>query len=506
MFKFLIDTNVLIGLEDNRIIDERFSNLTRLCAIYNIGIFVHSANVDDIQRDSRPDRREITTSKLSKYRKLDGIFERTKSELEADYGKIGSLNDHCDTRLLDALRIGVVDFVVTEDNGLLRRAERAGLRSQAMNVVEAVSWIKRSFDDLPVDLPFVIDKHAYEIDLRDPFFDSLRSDHDFDRWFREKCVAEHRKCWVLEVSGEFAGLVIWKYEDHSSASTSYIGKRILKLCTFKVSDKFRGERFGEQLLKKALWFAQNNSCDLIYLTAYPRQEALRSLLSYFGFEETKKKSDGEIFLEKRIFQKPPRLSSNLSVFDWMRIHYPRVRDDSAVRKFVIPIRQEYHKVLFPEIDFRNDLQQSLVDNLTAARTPGNTIRKIYLCRAKTMEIRSGDLLFFYESKGKGAGRQAITSVGVVEAVSDAQSFVDLVRRCGERSVFAAKELEALGASRDRPVKCIDFLLTRHLDEPVPLNRLISSGVFNRAPPQSIARLNIARYPQLKAQLNLGFEF
>jgi len=506
MFKFLIDTNVIIGLEDNRIIEERFSDLVRSCANNNIGMFVHSANVDDIRRDTKLDRRAITASKLNKYRKLEGIIERTRPELEEDYGKIRSVNDHCDARLLDALRIGVVDFVVTEDNGLLKRAEKSGMRNQTMNVVEAVSWIKRSFDDLPVDLPFVIDKHAYEIDLRDPFFDSLRRDYDFDRWFREKCIAEHRKCWVLEVSGEFAGIVIWKYEDHLSAATSYAGKRIIKLCTFKVSDKFRGERFGEQLLKKALWFAQNNSCDLIYLTAYPQQAALRSLLNYFGFEETKTKSNGEIFLEKRVFQEPPKLASNLSVFDWMRVHYPRIRDDSAVRKFVIPIRQEYHKVLFPEIDFSDSFQQSLVESMALARTPGNTIRKIYLCRAKTMEMRSGDLLFFYESKGRGRGRQAITSVGVVEAVSDARSFVELVRRCGERSVFAAKELEALNASRERPVKCVDFLLTRHLDKPLPLSLLLSSGVFNRSPPQSIARLNIARYPQLKAQLNLGFKF
>ena len=53
------------------------------------------------------------------------------------------------------------------------------------------------------------------------------------------------------------------------------------------------------------------------------------------------------------------------------------------------------------------------------RTPGNTIRKVYLCRAKTTRIRPGDLLFFYLSKhGEYAAAQSITTVGVVEQVTN----------------------------------------------------------------------------------------
>jgi hypothetical protein len=49
------------------------------------------------------------------------------------------------------------------------------------------------------------------------------------------------------------------------------------------------------------------------------------------------------------------------------------------------------------------------------RTPGNTIRKVYLCRAKTTLLRPGDILFFYMSKDESyAASQSITTVGVAE--------------------------------------------------------------------------------------------
>jgi hypothetical protein len=35
-------------------------------------------------------------------------------------------------------------------------------------------------------------------------------------------------------------------------------ERILKVCTFKMKREYQGEKFGEQLLKKILWFAQGN--------------------------------------------------------------------------------------------------------------------------------------------------------------------------------------------------------------------------------------------------------
>src|ERR1700730_15408199 len=95
----------------------------------------------------------------------------------------------------------------------------------------------------------------------------------------------------------------------------------------------------------------------------------------------------------------------------------------VVRKFCVPIQPDYHRRLFPEIAFGRDLplfpkeEFGLILAHGQERTPGNTIRKVYLCRAKTTRIRPGDLLLFYMSKDdRYAASQSITTVGVVEQV------------------------------------------------------------------------------------------
>jgi hypothetical protein len=64
-----------------------------------------------------------------------------------------------------------------------------------------------------------------------------------------------------------------------------------------IAEKYLGEKFGELLLKKALWFAQHNKYDLTYLIAYPKQAFLIDLLSYYGFKRTKTRPNGELVLE-----------------------------------------------------------------------------------------------------------------------------------------------------------------------------------------------------------------
>ena len=55
-----------------------------------------------------------------------------------------------------------------------------------------------------------------------------------------------------------------------------------------------------------------------------------------------------------------------------------------------------------------------------------------------------------------------------------------------------------------PVKVIDFLLMGHFDPAIPLDQLLEDGVFRRWPPQSITRLDEARFAKLRERLNFGF--
>ena len=59
-YKFLIDTNIVIGLEDNRPVDAGLTELTRRCSTNGVRLFVDGAVDDDIRRDTDLARRAVT--------------------------------------------------------------------------------------------------------------------------------------------------------------------------------------------------------------------------------------------------------------------------------------------------------------------------------------------------------------------------------------------------------------------------------------------------------------
>jgi ribosomal protein S18 acetylase RimI-like enzyme len=510
-FKLLVDTNVVIALEDPQPVEASLAELFRLCNEYSVGLFVDGANYDDVARDRDDHRRQVTLSKLGKFQKLRGIRMPADAALVSRFGAIRSENDRSDVRLLATLDSKAVDFLVSADIGLHKRAERASLDSSVLTVEEALTWLKQSFATKSVALPHIIERKAYELSQNDAMFASLRLDYPlFGQWF-DKCKREHRDCWVLEIDGEVAGLVIRKDEKHADAQTTHRGPKILKICTFKVREEFQGEKFGELLLKQILWYAQQNSYDLTYITAFPKHAFLIELLRYYGFHETETLESGELVLEKPLLKGPlPPLSQ--TAFDFDRTHYPRFHDGPSINKFCIPIQADYHRRLFPEIAFGRELPLFPTETFGPilsrgeSRMPGNTIRKVYLCRAKTTRIRPGDILFFYMSKDERlAATQSVTTVSIAEQVTNVSNTDDLIRLTAKRSVFSAEEMDGMGAKPSDPVKVIDFLLVGHLQPALQLKTLINAEVFNNRPPQSIAQFSEDRYEALKAFVHLGFD-
>ena len=142
-FKLLVDTNVVIALEDPQPVQASLAELIRLCNEHSIGIFVDGANFDDVARDRNDQRRKITLSKLEKFQRLRNIPLPDEPALVARFGAIKNDNDRSDVRLLATLESKAVDFLVTADIGLHKRAEKASLDtgvqpSRSADVVKAI--------------------------------------------------------------------------------------------------------------------------------------------------------------------------------------------------------------------------------------------------------------------------------------------------------------------------------------------------------------------------------
>lgn len=511
--KLLLDANIFIALEDPKIVPPMVAALSQKAYLYGISLYLDESCVEDIQRDPNLERRRATLSKIQKFPILTQVAHRARALQESRFGTINSENDRCDVQMLDTLDLGVVDFLVTEDVGIHKRAARAGLRERIFGAQEALAWIQRTFEPKEFRLRNIVARKAHQISIEDPIFGGLRKDYvGFDKWFA-KCRKEHRNCWIVEIDGMLAGLVIYKDETHAKAGTSHGGPRILKICTLKMKSEYQGEKFGEQLKKKILWFAQGNNYDLVYLTVFPKQEILITLLETFGFRVTRQQSNGELVMERPMLKGDlPLLSDRDNVLAFDLNSYPRFFDGPWVGKYVIPIQPDFHKILFPEIAEAPDLplfpdeRFIVTDRRGSGRTPGNTIRKVYICRSPTRSLAPGDVALFYLSKTAELVRsQSITTVGIIEQARLAESASDLLRLVGRRSVYSRESLEAMNPTSESPVLVIDFLLNGHFNPCVYLDALIESRVFVGKPPQSIKRIKEEAYGGLQTFARVAFE-
>lgn len=500
---YLIDTNILIGLEDHHKVEAAYARFHALASEHKADIYVHEAAKDDIARDQNVERRNISLSKIAKYRVLKKRHGLTAAELQNAFGPLKKPNDVVDATLLHALESDASDFLVTQDKGLHERAQArsADLARRVLFVADATELLIQTYEPKAVPIRHVAEVKAHEIDHRAPFFGSLRDGYpEFDDWWRKKCVKQHRSCWVVYDDvhrAGLAGLIVRKDESANDTDAVSSAEKILKICTFKVAPESRGVKLGELLLKQVLWYAQANEYDLAYLTTYEDQASLMDLLEYYGFKNAGANQNGE-FIYERVFSPdalPP--TEDVAPFDRARQNYPRFPFSEDTRGFGIPIKEGYHDTLYPDL-FAG------ASGAEAPTRPGNTIRKVYLCRAQSQLGPPGSLLFFYKGVSKEPPSQAITALGILESMKLAHSTKDLMQMTGGRSVYSKEELEAWSATPERPVKVINYLLAAYVDPPVSLNELEDMGVVNRHPPQSIYELRHDLLAGLVARSNLGF--
>ncbi|MCG8317098.1 MAG: GNAT family N-acetyltransferase [Pseudomonadales bacterium] len=511
---FLLDTNIILPLEDNKPLDKPLSEFIQLCGEHHINILIHEGSLEDINNDKDQERKAITLSKVNKFTICKGVVAPGRKELEKLYGHIDKSNDYIDCRLLHAVdQVGIADFLLTQDQGLHKRAKNNDIADKIFTIDDALDWIKRTYTPKQVVLPKVKEKYCHEIDRNDPIFNTLRDDYaGFDEWFKS-CCKKRRKCWVIEEEGKLVGIIIWKHEpvEEIGDLKSFNPKKVFKICTFKVSPAFRGERFGEQLLKQVLWYAYKNGFDLCYLTVFAKKHVfLTRLIELYGFSKAYD-VEGEDYYIKRFLPVDP--AQTLSPISYLNNYYPSFRDDSQVSKFIIPIRPEFHEILFPEK--RQVYQESLFNSdgtITSGESetyvPGNSIRKVYLTRAPCKRICPGDIIIFYMSKGDNyTYAQSVTTLCVVEDVKRVTNLDELIKITAKRSVYTIDQLEAHinhCLNNNKSLTVINFFVCGHFLNPVRLSTLKEVGVINGHPPQQPQQIHEPNYRYLTDLMELVF--
>ena len=475
MLRFLLDANVLIPLEPTSPTGlERDTALAvqvvQRAAQLGFHLLVHPATIQELATDRDPARRITRQVLLAKYQELT-----QPPGIERVEGVLGVVerqsNDWTDHLLLAALVADAVHYLVTNDDGMHRKARRLGVSpDRVLTIADALALLGTLASSPQRPPPQVAVRALHSLRGDDPIFESLRSDYPrFDQWLT-KVSREGREAWVIESpGGRCAGICIWKSDDDEFR----FGGKVMKLSTFKVAEEHRGRRYGELLLKTVFTELRANRYDHVWLTVFERHTALITMLEDFGFERHDIETPlGELVMVKHL--KPTDDALHDSVQYHRRFGPPAVHPSLPGGVYVVPIRPRYHTRLFPDHD--RQPPRLLPDDDPF----GNALRKAYLSQSGIKPLPPGATILFYRSDDW----QGISAVGVVEESRRSDDASEVAAFAGQRTVYSFEEIEAMSGGG---ALAILFRQDRLLDPPWPLDELVTAGVLNAAP-QSITQV------------------
>lgn len=482
---FLIDTNIFIAAEprDDGDVEsgaEAVAELLRRISEAGHAIEVHPAGLIDIDRDGDQSRRHARQIQQAKYVTLPSpppIPEAWKAAAAWDDGD----NDHVDLQHLAALEAHAASFLITEDRKLHRRAAALGLDDRVVTISAGLALLRTLHDEPARPPPTVERVLAHTLAPDDPIFTRLRKAYhpDFDDWFA-RVREQRRTAFVIRSSdGPLAAVALVKVEPEGNDAR--LDGRVMKISTLKVAEDAVGSRRGELLLKALFTEAAQLGVDGIYLTVFADDHpALVATISQFGFARMPHVTT----LNEQIFGK--RLATPVGVSsgapeDALGYHIqlgPPALHPTQGELHVVPITPAYSTRLFPD----------------AAREPqlfepapyGNALRKAYLSRSPTRQIRAGDCLAFYESaSGRGGTPRGLFAIGVVERPMVSSEAEDIAEAVGTRTVYSMPEIQNMAQGAE--VLALIFRQDRVLDPEVPLTELAAHGAL-AAQPQSITKV------------------
>lgn len=288
----------------------------------------------------------------------------------------------------------------------------------------------------------------FEINLDDPFFDSLKEDYqEFESWFRRK--AAEPAFIIEEDDGLLVAFLYLKVEEGEveDVTPPLPSRRRVKIGTFKINP--HGTKLGERFIKKSFDFAIANNADELYVTVFEQHQALIRIFRRYGFSQVAEKTTQngtELVLARRID----------AVQNDVVLDYPLVKVSKA-RKYLLAIYPEFHTRLLPDSILNNEHIDILKD---VSHT--NSIHKVYICFMDVGVLKRGDALITYRtSDGQGPARfrSVVTSLCVVEEVQSRYQFKDFqhfVEYCAPHSVFSRRELHTWWNKRTTNLYTIRF--------------------------------------------------
>ena len=465
--KALLDTNIIIHREANKIVSQDIGILYRWL---DRGLYtkcIHSATIEEVKKNPCKETVDLFLVKLESYEVID-IPSPLQDEVKTVSRHFDTTeNDKVDTILLNEIFVERVDILITEDKKIHRKAKELGIKDKVFTID---SFLEKTFAEHPELINYKVlnvQKLKFgKIDLNDTFFDTLKEDYlGFDKWFIRK-YDEEAYITINSNNGMLLSFLYLKVEDenenYSNINPQFSAKRRLKVGTFKVISN--GFRLGERFVKIIFDNALKNQVQEIYVTIYnkrPEQRKLIELLEQWGFVLWGKKG-GELVYVRDFSPK----------FDIKNLKccFPYISKEKNV--YIVPIYPEYHTELLPDSILNTESPEEFIEDFPHR----NCINKVYVSRAMEPYPSIGDILVFYRTGGYY--KSVITTIGeVVEVKADFQDENDFILYCRKKSVYPELALREMWRYSTRKPFVVNFLYTYSFPHRINMKELIDLKVL-----------------------------
>lgn len=466
--KALLDTNIIIHREANRIVSQDIGILYRWLDRGQYTKCIHSATIEEVKKNPNKETVDLFLVKLESYEVID-IPSPLQDEVKKVSDQLDTTdNDKVDTVLLNEVFIGRVDILITEDKKIHKKALELGIQDKVFTID---SFLEKTFAEHPELVNYKVlnvQKLKFgKIDLNDTFFDSLKEDYvGFDKWFIKK-YDEEAYITINSNNGMLLSFLYLKVEDenenYSNINPQFSPKRRLKIGTFKVISN--GFRLGERFVKIIFDNALKNHVQEIYVTIYdkrPEQRRLIDLLEQWGFVLWGTKGEGE-FVYVRDFSPKFDIENLKACFPYI---------SKGKNAYIVPIYPEYHTELLPDSILNTESPEEFIEDFPHR----NCINKVYVSRAMEPYPSVGDILVFYRTGGYY--KSVVTTIGeVLEVKTNFQDENDFILYCRKKSVYPEQALREMWRYSARKPFVVNFLYDYSFPHRINMKELIDLKVL-----------------------------
>lgn len=214
------------------------------------------------------------------------------------------------------------------------------------------------------------------------------------------------------------------------------------------------------------------------------------MISEYGFICKGNNERGENVYNKSILFRENVKDYQKDFFEINKKFYPSFYDGEKVNKFMVPILPKYHNILFP--DYKNNflLQKEL--NFYDIKACGYAIKKVYLSKSFSKEMKIGDILLFYRSHDL----KSITTLGIVEKVHNKiKDFKEVIKLIKSRSVYEEEDIKKLCEGKGISIIFFKCLFHFNNDEKFSYIKLNEEGIV-KGPVQRLQKVKDNNYKKI----------